>query len=185
MYVKCSRLYCSQQKKIDDEIKLWRKSNNGMFWVHNVLKLEKDQFGIVGVQVAGNRTYNALAFMDDITLIGGTKEKAETLLDICHSFYKINDIVLFPNLYEFLQEEKKNDVNINKYFWIIIQKFENVPPFVQRKYITTVNESGTENVNLCKRVFPVIAIIGIGSTLVPIAQDLKVLSDEIKKLRPI
>jgi len=54
MYVECSRLYCSQQKKIDDEIKLWRESNDGMFWVRKVLKPEKDQFGIVGVQVAGN-----------------------------------------------------------------------------------------------------------------------------------
>ncbi|CAI2198238.1 1674_t:CDS:2, partial [Funneliformis geosporum] len=54
IYIECSRIYCSQQKKIDDEIKLWRESNDGMFWVRKVHKPEKGQFGIVGVQVAGN-----------------------------------------------------------------------------------------------------------------------------------
>ncbi len=54
MYVECSQLYYNQQKKIDDKIKLWRESNNDMFWVHRILKSEKDQFEIVGVQVAEN-----------------------------------------------------------------------------------------------------------------------------------
>ena len=54
LYVKCSRLYCTQQKKKDDEIKLWRETNDGMYYVRKVLKPDKDQFGVVGVQVAGN-----------------------------------------------------------------------------------------------------------------------------------
>ena len=54
MYVECLRLHCSNQKKTDDEIKLWRECNDGMYWVRKVVKLEKDQFGIVGVQIAGN-----------------------------------------------------------------------------------------------------------------------------------
>src|SRR6266542_1811039 len=64
MYVECSRLYCSQQKKIDDEIKLWRESNDGMFWVRKALKPEKDQFGIIGVQVAGNMLHLNILIRD-------------------------------------------------------------------------------------------------------------------------
>ena len=54
LYVECSRLHCTQQKKKDDEIKLWRETNDGTYYVRKVLKPDKDQFGVVGVQVAGN-----------------------------------------------------------------------------------------------------------------------------------
>ncbi len=54
IYVEYSWLYCSQQKKIDDEIKLWRESNDRIFWVRKVFKPKKDQFEIIGVQLAGN-----------------------------------------------------------------------------------------------------------------------------------
>ena len=54
LYVECSRLYCTRRKKKDDEIKLWRETNDGMYYVRKVLKPDKDQFGLVGVQVAGN-----------------------------------------------------------------------------------------------------------------------------------
>ncbi|CAG8650832.1 5643_t:CDS:2, partial [Acaulospora morrowiae] len=51
LYVECSRLYCTQQKKKNDEIKLWRETNDGMYYVRKVLKPDKDQFGVVGVQI--------------------------------------------------------------------------------------------------------------------------------------
>jgi hypothetical protein len=53
MYVECSRICCSEQKVVDDDVKLWREANDGMYWVRKNRKPEKDQFGIVGVQVAG------------------------------------------------------------------------------------------------------------------------------------
>ncbi|RHZ89327.1 hypothetical protein Glove_16g40 [Diversispora epigaea] len=64
MYVECSRLICTAQKKIDDDIKLWRECNDGLFWVRQTLKPDKDQFGIVGVQIAGNELHLNLLVRD-------------------------------------------------------------------------------------------------------------------------
>ncbi|KAG9300935.1 hypothetical protein G9A89_004993 [Geosiphon pyriformis] len=36
----------------DDEIKLWRETNDGLYWIRQRLKPDKEQFGIVGMQVA-------------------------------------------------------------------------------------------------------------------------------------
>ncbi|CAG8685732.1 5566_t:CDS:1, partial [Ambispora leptoticha] len=47
MYVECSRLICTPQKKTDDEIKLWQETNDRLYWIHQSLKPDKDQFGIV------------------------------------------------------------------------------------------------------------------------------------------
>ncbi|CAG8720182.1 16717_t:CDS:2, partial [Acaulospora morrowiae] len=41
-------------KKDDDKIKLWRETNDGLYWIRQSLKPDKDQFGIVGIQVAGS-----------------------------------------------------------------------------------------------------------------------------------
>ncbi|CAG8658650.1 1098_t:CDS:2, partial [Paraglomus occultum] len=46
--------YTALSKKIDDEVKLWRETNDGMYYVRKVLKPDKNQFGVVGAQVAGN-----------------------------------------------------------------------------------------------------------------------------------
>ncbi|RHZ81501.1 hypothetical protein Glove_120g7 [Diversispora epigaea] len=54
MYIECSRLFCTEQKKIDDDIKLWRECNDGMYYTRKTLNPDKDQFGIVGVQIAGD-----------------------------------------------------------------------------------------------------------------------------------
>jgi len=48
-----SRLLCSDAKKEEDEVKLWRETNDGMFLVRQGCKPEKGQFGVIGVQVAG------------------------------------------------------------------------------------------------------------------------------------
>ncbi|CAG8850785.1 8516_t:CDS:1, partial [Gigaspora margarita] len=53
VYLECSRLYCSQKKKVDDEIN-FGENNDGIYWVRKILKLDKEQFGIVGMQIAGN-----------------------------------------------------------------------------------------------------------------------------------
>ncbi|RHZ43485.1 hypothetical protein Glove_1066g3 [Diversispora epigaea] len=54
LYTECSRLSCTPQKKKDDEVKLWRECNDGLYWVHKSCTPDRDQFGIVGVQIAGS-----------------------------------------------------------------------------------------------------------------------------------
>src|SRR6185436_13364300 len=68
MYVECSRLICSPQKKTDDEIKLWRETNDGLYWIRQSLKPGKDQFGIVGMQVAGNVLHLNLLVRDMVNV---------------------------------------------------------------------------------------------------------------------
>lgn len=55
LYTECSRLFCTAQKEKDDEVKLWRECNDGMYWVNNSCKPNKGEFGIIGMQVAGNK----------------------------------------------------------------------------------------------------------------------------------
>ncbi|CAG8837290.1 10755_t:CDS:2, partial [Racocetra persica] len=57
MYGECSRLVCDEQKEEMDRTKLWREINDGMFWVHKGCLPTKEEFGIVGIQVAGARLY--------------------------------------------------------------------------------------------------------------------------------
>ena len=68
MYVECSRLISSPQKKTDDEIKLWRETNDGLYWIRQSLKPDKDQFGIVGMQVAGNVLHLNLLVRDMVNV---------------------------------------------------------------------------------------------------------------------
>jgi hypothetical protein len=53
MFVECSRLSCTKRKELDDMVKLWRETNDGLYWARKGCKPEKEQFGIVGIQVAG------------------------------------------------------------------------------------------------------------------------------------
>ncbi|RGB24038.1 hypothetical protein C1646_773652 [Rhizophagus diaphanus] len=53
IYVESSCLSCTPQKEKDDEIKLWRETNDGMYWMHKSSRPDKDEFGIIGIQVAG------------------------------------------------------------------------------------------------------------------------------------
>ena len=68
MYVECSRLICSPQKKTDYEIKLWRETNDGLYWVRQSLKPDKEQFGIVGMQVAGKVLHLNLLVRDMVNV---------------------------------------------------------------------------------------------------------------------
>jgi len=54
VFGECSHLLHEDTKKKEDEIKLWRETNDSMFWVQQGCKLEKGQFDVVGIQVAGN-----------------------------------------------------------------------------------------------------------------------------------
>ena len=42
MYAECSRIICTKQKEEDDDIKLWRECNDGLFWVQKSRRLEKE-----------------------------------------------------------------------------------------------------------------------------------------------
>ncbi|KAF0488013.1 hypothetical protein F8M41_022438 [Gigaspora margarita] len=55
MYTECSKITCTKRKEKDDDVKLWRESNDGMYWAHKSRRLEKEQFGIIGMQVAGRK----------------------------------------------------------------------------------------------------------------------------------
>jgi len=66
MFAECSRLSCTKRKELDDMIKLWRESNDGLYWARKGCKPEKEQFGIVGIQVAGRKIHlNVITRGDD------------------------------------------------------------------------------------------------------------------------
>jgi len=53
LFGECSRITCDRNKKKNDSIKLWRETNDGMYWVRQGCKLTKEQFCIIGIQIAG------------------------------------------------------------------------------------------------------------------------------------
>lgn len=54
VFGECSRIICDKNKKKKDDIKLWRETNDGMYWVRQGCKPTKEQFCIIGIQIAGN-----------------------------------------------------------------------------------------------------------------------------------
>lgn len=52
---------------------------------------------------------NAIAFMDDTTLISKSYDKMVGMLEICHSFYKLNDIKANPKKYEIIRINDKEN----------------------------------------------------------------------------
>ena len=57
MYTESSRIVCSNSKKSDDEIKLWRETLDGASYISALCRPVGNQFGIVGIQVAGTTMY--------------------------------------------------------------------------------------------------------------------------------
>ncbi|CAG8602589.1 4057_t:CDS:2, partial [Scutellospora calospora] len=53
LYAECSRLTCTMKKERYDAVKLWRECNDGMYWARKSSRPDNDEFGIVGVQIAG------------------------------------------------------------------------------------------------------------------------------------
>lgn len=68
MYIECSRLICTEKKKIDDEIKLWRECNDGLYWVRQTLKPDKDQFNIIGIQIEENMLHLNILVRDMVNV---------------------------------------------------------------------------------------------------------------------
>ena len=57
MYTESSRIICSKSKKADDDIKLWRETLDGASFVSALCRPAGNQFGIIGIQVAGTTMY--------------------------------------------------------------------------------------------------------------------------------
>ncbi|POG67953.1 hypothetical protein GLOIN_2v1800021 [Rhizophagus irregularis DAOM 181602=DAOM 197198] len=56
VFAECSRIICSNVKEDDDKVKLWRELNDALYWTNRGCKLEeKNEFGILGFQVAGQK----------------------------------------------------------------------------------------------------------------------------------
>ncbi|CAG8759221.1 20973_t:CDS:2, partial [Gigaspora rosea] len=46
MYSECSRITCTKQKEDDDDIKLWREPNDGMYWTHKVTDWKRSNLAL-------------------------------------------------------------------------------------------------------------------------------------------
>ena len=57
MYTESSRIICSKSKKADDDVKLWRETLDGASFVSALCRPAGNQFGVVGIQVAGTTMY--------------------------------------------------------------------------------------------------------------------------------
>src|SRR4051794_33643475 len=64
LFTECSRLSCTSKKERDDEAKLWHKVNDGMYWTRKSCKPDKDEFGIIGVQIAEKKLYLSVLIRD-------------------------------------------------------------------------------------------------------------------------
>lgn len=53
IYVESSRIICTNSKKKNDKIKLWREALDGMSFIEALCRPLGNQFGIVGIQIAG------------------------------------------------------------------------------------------------------------------------------------
>ncbi|CAG8523019.1 10310_t:CDS:2, partial [Dentiscutata heterogama] len=55
--IECSCVFCSATKKEEDDIKLWRELLDGSSYINSACRPIHNQFGVVGIQVAGERIY--------------------------------------------------------------------------------------------------------------------------------
>ncbi|CAG8616724.1 13937_t:CDS:2 [Ambispora leptoticha] len=55
IFAECSRIVCSDEKEDDDRVKLWRELNDGLYWANRGCRLDENEFGILGFQVAGRK----------------------------------------------------------------------------------------------------------------------------------
>ncbi|CAG8708432.1 12516_t:CDS:2, partial [Ambispora leptoticha] len=56
-YVESSRINCSKTKKNDDYVKLWRETLDGVSFIDATCRPMANQFGVEGIQVAGDVMY--------------------------------------------------------------------------------------------------------------------------------
>ncbi|CAJ0857032.1 664_t:CDS:2, partial [Entrophospora sp. SA101] len=49
----------------EDEVKLWREINDGLYWAHRGCKMDDDEFGVIGIQVGGQKLHLYVLIRDD------------------------------------------------------------------------------------------------------------------------
>ncbi|CAG8557801.1 2014_t:CDS:2, partial [Dentiscutata heterogama] len=64
VYVECSRVVCTNTKRDDDAVKLWREALDGISYVGKSCRPASNQFGIVGIQVAGEVVHLNVLMLD-------------------------------------------------------------------------------------------------------------------------
>jgi hypothetical protein len=64
MFVECSRVICNKDKEEKDKVKLWREMNDGLNYVYKFNKVDKDEFGILGIQIAGKMMHFNILIRD-------------------------------------------------------------------------------------------------------------------------
>ncbi|CAG8542474.1 11517_t:CDS:2, partial [Scutellospora calospora] len=57
LYTESSRIVCNNSKKADDDVKLWRETLDGVSYISAMCRPAGNQFGIVGIQIAGTTMY--------------------------------------------------------------------------------------------------------------------------------
>ncbi|RHZ54950.1 hypothetical protein Glove_421g110 [Diversispora epigaea] len=57
LYLESSCVVCNVTKKDDDKIKLWRELLDGVSYINTACRLISNQFGVVGIQVTGEKIY--------------------------------------------------------------------------------------------------------------------------------
>ncbi|UZO27334.1 uncharacterized protein OCT59_019532 [Rhizophagus irregularis] len=57
IFVEYFCLICSNDKEEKDKIKLWREMNDGINYIYKKNRFDKDEFGILGIQNAGNKMH--------------------------------------------------------------------------------------------------------------------------------
>ncbi|CAG8564728.1 7562_t:CDS:1 [Funneliformis mosseae] len=57
LYTESSRIVCSNSKKSDNEVKLWRETLDEASYISALCRPTENQFGIVGIQVVGTTIY--------------------------------------------------------------------------------------------------------------------------------
>lgn len=57
IFGECSRIVCTNNKIKEDEIKLFRETNDGMSFIQKKCCPENENFSIIGIQIAGIYIY--------------------------------------------------------------------------------------------------------------------------------
>ncbi|GET50874.1 hypothetical protein GLOIN_2v1790647 [Rhizophagus irregularis DAOM 181602=DAOM 197198] len=68
-----------------------------------IIDKDKDEKEILKISI------NATAFMDDTTMISKNKIQLEKMIEICHQFFKINDIKANVSKYELIKINNTNE----------------------------------------------------------------------------
>ncbi|EXX74870.1 hypothetical protein GLOIN_2v1824527 [Rhizophagus irregularis DAOM 181602=DAOM 197198] len=118
------------------------------FHEERIINRENDEKEILDISI------NVTAFMDDTTLISSNKRQLERMINICHEFFKINDIKANVSKYEIIKInnktedliiegnkiEKVNNENGNRYLGIFF-RHDNKRDIYKKKIISIIDSA--------------------------------------------